>query len=579
MKYYDKLGLDFLATLRYNLQGDNTMRRNHLQRFFSSYGINHFTLDKPFQLALEYAGLESSYFNQLTELGEFVSTDLLEISDHIDRISKPHFQMWDIDGSRMDWVQLNPAHKNLLEKLLDFGIVHAVYSEGAPWQFHYAQGYLVADPGLYCTLTVTNQTAYALFKYGSPEIKQRFLAHYLDADSSKAWYGATFYTETHGGSDLGANRATAKRDGGRWQLTSQDKYFASNAGIADGALVTARPEGRPAGAKGIALFFVPAYKEDGSPNYFIRRLKDKLGTRAVPTGEVELASSEAYLIGTVEHGIYHALEVLTLARLANSIAAVGIARKSYLEALYYCQKRQAFGKKLIEHPLVQKDLLEMEVELEANLLLALKAIQKFNVHWNETPPYSSDYHYARLLAHLAKNMTAEMSAWVTRQAMELHGGLGFLDEFPVARWHREALITSIWEGTSNIQALDMLEVMAKKGAHKQLFSEIEKILATVEDEFLTKAVKERLNLITQELEDLVTLNTNESQYYAKDLLISLGELASAAFLLDAGESIAETNGDQRFRKVAEIYIRRHLIREKLPLNLLQNSDLIIYLDK
>jgi alkylation response protein AidB-like acyl-CoA dehydrogenase len=555
------------------------MQRNHLHRFFSSYGLNHFTVDKPFQLALEYVGLEPSYFNRLTELGEFVGNDLLEISDHVDRISKPRLQMWDMDGSRFDWVQLNPAHQNLLEKLLDFGVVRAVYSEGAPWQLHYAQGYLVADPGLYCTLTLTNQTAYALFKYGSEEIKQKFLSHYLDSDSSKAWYGATFYTETHGGSDLGANRATAKRDGSRWHVTSQDKYFASNAGIADGALVTARPEGNPAGAKGIALFFVPAYKDDGSPNYFIRRLKDKLGTRAVPTGEVELESSEAYLIGTLEHGIYHALEVLTLARLANSIAAVGVARKSYLEALYYCQKREAFGKKLIEHPLVQKDLLEMEVELEANLLLALKAIEKFNGHWQETPPYSGDYHYARLLAHLAKNMTAEMSAWVTRQAMELHGGLGFLEEFPIARWHREALITPIWEGTSNIQALDMLEVMAKKGAHKLLFSELEKILSTLEDGFLTEAVRERTNSITKEIEEVFSLKSTELQYHAKDLLISVGELASAAFLLDAGEKMAESKDDHRFRKVAEIYIRRHLLREKLPLSILQKSDSIIHLDQ
>ncbi len=555
------------------------MKRNYLHRFFSSYGINHFSIDRPFQLALEYAGLEPSYFDRLTELGKFVGTELLEISNYIDRVSKPRLQMWDIDGSRLDWVQLNPAHETLLEKLLDFGMVRAVYLEKAPWQFHYAQGYLVADPGLYCTLTLANQTAYALFKYGSQELQEKFLTHYLDSDSTRAWHGATFYTEIQGGSDLGANRAVATRKGNRWYISSQDKYFASNAGIADGALVTARAQGRPAGAKGLALFFVPACKDDGSPNYFIRRLKDKLGTRAVPTGEVELASSEAYLIGTLEQGIYHALEVLTLARLANSMAAVGIARKSYLEALYYCQKRETFGKKLIEHPLVQKDLLEMEVELEANLLLSLKAIQKFNEHWQETPPYSQEYHYARLLAHLAKNMTAEMSARVTRQAMELHGGLGFLEEFPVARWHREALITPIWEGTSNIQALDMLEVMAKKGAHNQLFAEIQHILSEAESGFLTNAVQERMKAIAKEIERLFSLKTIDSQYYAKELLTSMGELTSAALLLDAGKEMVESNGDHRFRKVADIYIRRHLLREKLPLSLLQNSDAIIHLDK
>ncbi|MFQ5709979.1 MAG: acyl-CoA dehydrogenase family protein [bacterium] len=555
------------------------MLHNHLNRVFSSYGLNHFTIDKPLQAALEYARLDSSYFKRLTAFGEYAGKDLLEITDYIDKVARPKLRMWDVQGTRLDWVQIDPAHKQALEKLLDFGIVRAVYAESAPFQFHYAMGYLLADPGLYCTLTLGNQTAYALYKYGDQELQQKYLTRYLEADSRQAWHGATFYTETQGGSDLGANRAVAKPAGKRWTIDSPDKYFASNAGIADGALVTARPEGGQAGTRGIALFFVPAFREDGSTNYCIRRLKDKLGTRAVPTGEVELIASEAYLIGSVEHGIYQALEVLIVARLANAMAALGVARKAYLEALHFTQKRQAFGKPVIEHPLVQKDLLEMEVEIEANLLLTLTAIEKFDGVWHEPPPYSDEFHYARFLAHIAKNMTAEMSARVTQQAMELHGGVGFLEDFPVARWHREALITPIWEGTSNIQALDMLEVMAKKNAHQRLFDEIHTFLPTAKKGWVKEALGTQLLKLEKETTRTLKLDATDAQYHAKALLVSLGELAATRHLLEAGDRLAADKGDHRFVRIVEFYALKHLTQELWPVSHVKASRTIILIDQ
>jgi alkylation response protein AidB-like acyl-CoA dehydrogenase len=554
------------------------MLRNHLPRFFSSYGLNHYTIDRPLQLTLEYTGLSSSTSERLEAFGDYVGGDLLEVCYEIDQVSHPRLRMWDIDGQRFDWVQISPAHRAALEKLRSLGIVNSVFTEDVPWQLHYAMGYLLADPGLYCTLILTVQTAYALFKYGDDALRERYLSRYLDPDPQTAWYGATFYTETHGGSDLGANRAVARRDGDRWLITTEDKYFASNAGIADGALVTARPEGGVAGPKGIVLYFVPAFREDGSANYTIRRLKEKLGTRAVPTGEVDLQDAEAYLIGELNHGIYTALEVLTLARLANSVAAVGIARKAYLEALQYAKKRTAFGKLLIEHPLVRKDLLEMEVELEANLLLAFKAVQVFNDHWREAPPYSEGYHYARLLAHLAKNMTAEMSAWVTRMAMELHGGIGFLEEFPVARWHREALITPIWEGTSNIQSLDMMEVMAKKGVHEPLFADIEEIASRTEDSPSRAALMQGLDSVRQRVAELFAMKPEAAQFYAKELLTEIGELTAVALLVDAGGHAAEKHGDHRFLRAAQVYAQRHLRGERLSLTLLEKAGRMIQID-
>jgi acyl-CoA dehydrogenase len=551
------------------------MSFNPLSRLFLSFGKNHFQIDQPLKAILKVCGLPETYFPQLSKLGKYVGDEFLELVDYIDKHSPPQLHMWDIHGERMDWIQLNPAHRELLVKLMQAGIIRNTYVENAPHQLHYAMGYLIADPGIFCTLTLTNQTAYALKKYGGEELQRKFFPHFVSDQPDDIWYGATFYTETQGGSDLGANRAVARKDGKIWRITSKDKYFSSNAGVANGALVTARPEGNPPGPKGLAIFFVPAIREDGSANYTIRRIKEKLGTRAVPTGEVEMEDSEAYLIGTPEQGIYIALEVLLLARLANSVAAMGIARKAYLEAYYYCQHRSAFGKNLIEHPLIKRDLLEMEVELEANLMVAFKAVEKFEQVKNIRPPYSQEYHYARFLAHIAKNMTADSSADITQQAMELFGGIGFLEDFPIARWHREALITPIWEGTSNIQALDLLEVIAKKNAHELFFAEINSLLDSIQPFPGWKILSDKFDALQKMLKELSSMTAESAQFYAKDLLTGLGEFAGSIYLVDAAINRLPKDEGTRALKIASIYIQRHLKKTRIPLELLEETDKLL----
>lgn len=151
------------------------------------------------------------------------------------------------------------------------------------WYRHYASIYLIADPGLACILTVTNQTAYALYKYGSDELKK--YVPQLIGEREPLMFGATWFTEIQGGSDLGANTTEAYYNGKNWVLNG-DKYFASNAGLTDLAITTARPRGTPPGTKGLELFLVPSINSSGKKNFIIRRLKLKSGTIVVPTGEV-----------------------------------------------------------------------------------------------------------------------------------------------------------------------------------------------------------------------------------------------------------------------------------------------------
>jgi alkylation response protein AidB-like acyl-CoA dehydrogenase len=476
----------------------------------------------------------------LIDFGAIAGGQAYEVAEHIDRGAAPILVMHDVDGHRIDRAQLSPAHADLLKRI---AYINRPPYEGGSWHQHFAYGYLLADPGLYCSLIVTNQTAYAIHKY--LPVQKQWLEPLL---SGKAW-GATWMTETHGGSDLGANKTLAKRVDGGWSLYGDDKYFASNAGLADVAIVTARPEGAPLGPKGIALFLVPRLNNGGQLNYRVRRFKAKSATRAVPSGEVEFDGAQAFLIGEAALGIYYTLENLTVSRLANAAGAMGLARKAHLEALYRAQARSAFGRPIVDHPLLRYDLTDLAVRTAAGLALLFHAVERFDRVWHETPPYSDQYHYARFLSHLTKNRTAEHGAAVTQLAMETFGGLGFLDDFGIARLHRESLVTLIWEGTSNIQSLDLLETMRKKNAHEDFLDEILPMLkragtpeAALAEETLEKALKQ-----------VVSLDADEAQWHSKDALRTLADAAQVALLYDLAEHAGE-----RYAKLAALYAQRFL---------------------
>lgn len=511
-----------------------------------AYGLNHWSEDRDLQVILShYWPSWREYAADLETFGALAGSDVYEGIYHIDHDAPPVLVMHDLDGRRVDRVRLSPVETQLLKAIAPMN--RAPY-EGGGWHHYYALGYLLADPGLYCVMTITGQTAYTIHKYAPSHAtwKEKLLAGEM--------FGATWMTENQGGSDLGANTTAARPDGEVWRLTG-DKYFASGAGLTDVALVTARPQGAPAGPKGLALFLVPRLNRAGELNYRVRRLKDKSATRAVPSGEVELDNSEAYLVDRAEEGIYYTLENLTVSRLANAVAGMGIAKKAHLEVMERVRRRHSFGRALQDHPLVRRDLVDMAVRLVGGTALAFHAVGAFQRAWHERPPYTPAYHYARFLSHLAKNRTADHAAEVTRLGMELFGGLGFLEEYAVARWHREALITPIWEGPSNIQALDLLETVQKKRAHEGFLSEFIPMLervGTTEAQWAREAIE-------KVFAGTVGLNPEELQWYAKHWVIQLADAAQVALLYQ----LAETGGE-RYSQLATLYAHRFLRGEEYP---------------
>lgn len=523
--------------------------QNRFSDIFLSYGVNYFTDDKPLQEAIK--NLEISGKASLSELGAYVSTNLVESLDFIDHYAKPVLQTWSIMGERIDYVRISPDHAHVLQRLQEYRVISGLEGKPADLMHHFLSGYLISDSGIFCTLTLTAQTAYILQKYGTEELKERFLKKFFLKENP--WYGATFYTEVHGGSDLGANRTIALEENGKTLLTGQDKYFASDSGIADAALVTARFSNSPSGAKGISLFLVPSHHEDGSPNYIIRRLKNKLGTVAVPTGEVEFDRSEAFQIGNQKNGIYLAMEALVISRIDDAIAAVGIARKALWEALLYTRKRTAFGRKLIDHPLMKRDLVELEVSMESALVLSLIASNAFNRVSMIEPPYNSEYQVARILGNIAKTLSAEVSAQVTRYSMEILGGIGFLEEFPMAKFHRDSIVTSIWEGTSNIQALEVMEVFLRHNGMGLMKDYLEERAGKITDRKFADDIRKHISSALDKIRGW--FESSNPEFYAKEALTNLGNLVAASEM----ELVGQNNPGGVFSKSSRLFFAKNIL--------------------
>jgi acyl-CoA dehydrogenase len=423
------------------------------------------------------------------------------ISGDIDRAGTPWLRMFDRDGQRVDEILYPREYQTILKRGYRAGVIWRALEEKSLIPT-YSLMHVISfhDPGVCCPYTVSLGTAVPLAKYGSAELQGRFLPQLLRKDDS-VWQGATWMTEIKGGSDLGAAVETSARSAGDgWRLTGE-KYFTSNAG-AELAVVAARPEGAARGVRGAALFLVPRVRGNGELNYFVRRLKDKIATRSVPTGEVELKESEGYLLGSADSGIYMILEVLNLSRVANSVVSVALAQRAMAGALSYAEKRRAFGKKILEHPLLLRQFEERMKGLRSAFALAWESVHLLNEVWMERSPYSERYQLFRLVAHLAKYWTAEFAVDTAKWAIEVHGGLGVLAEYGAERWLREAMILAIWEGTSHRQILDGMEVMERKRAHKLLFGRLEEHALSKEVEEMEAEVEQHLRLPVEEREAL-----------------------------------------------------------------------------
>jgi len=483
---------------------------------------------------------------------------------HTDREGQPRLIKYNRFGDEISEVWVNDGYKQTAEEVYQTGIAaypHKPIPElnrKGNYIYSYAQGYLLSqiEPGFYCPVTLTMAVALLIDHFADPTLKEKFLPHVLATGETELYEGATFLTEKQGGSDVGANETRAVRDGDRYRLYGL-KYFASNAGRCGVAAVLARMEGAPQGTKGLSLFLVPWRKEDGSLNGLsIRRLKDKLGVRAVPSAEVEFQGAEAYLVGDPSKGFYYMMEALNLSRICNAVASVGIMRRAYVEARAYAEKREAFGHKLTAYPLVQQTLVSMACRQEIQLYACFDMIALFDrVMSRLEEAQDEDKALLRLKIALLKIRTAQEAIDFAHQAIELHGGNGYIEDFVTPRLLRDAQVLTVWEGPENILCLEVLRLIKKFKVDEFFIDEVRAIMDRTPDQLahLLLPVEEAMQTLNAQLEQLKKADAFSETLLVKRITHLMTDIYLSAMALEAA-----WDGDSRKTVRAEIFINETL---------------------
>ncbi len=285
-------------------------------------------------------------------------------------------------------------------------------------------------------------------------------------------------------------------------------------------MVLARKEGAPVGSRGLTLFAVPWKNEDGSINNLrIRRLKDKLGVRAVPSAEVEFDGAKAYVIGDPNRGFYYMMEALNLSRICNMVASIGIMRRSYSEAKAYAERRDAFGKRLCEFPMVQKTLTELKQKLEAETAAIFELIQLYEKITNGEATKEEEA-LNRLLIAILKKESAEQAIAFAHEAIEMHGGNGYIEDFVTPRLLRDAQVLTVWEGTANILGLEVIRLVNKFSVHEIFIADLKERLDGMD---APELVKWREDLKVR-LEEFASDDRVTQELKAKSLAKEMAEL-------------------------------------------------------
>jgi hypothetical protein len=427
----------------------------------------------------------------------------------------------------------------------------------------YAANYLLdqADIGMGCALGTGGGMVKSLVAAHAPaDVRDHVLAKFASGE----WEGETaqLLTERAGGSDLGALETTATRRGDAWLLNGL-KWFASNC---DGQVfvVLAKPEGAPDSGRGVANFLVLRTRRDGSRNGIrIRRLKDKLGTRSVASGEVEFVDAEAFLLSgepsgqDVESGpadgkgLGRMMELTNAARLGIAMFALGNARRALVESLCYARQRRAFGDALLDKPLIRRKLAEMIVDVEAAQALVFDGTG----FANHRQPRAVRQ---RIAVPVSKLKVCRLGITMASDAIEIHGGNGYIETWPVARLLRDAQVNTIWEGPDNILCLDVRRGIERSRAHQPLLERLRDAVSVSDDDDTTRLVNRRIDDLEAAITAWVKLDGAVAEARLFPLTRFIGDVYAGALLSEQAAWERATRHTDRKALVARLYAARHL---------------------
>ena len=532
------------------------------ERYLGATGLNWWRCDPTLQFLMRYhlTGEELAWAEpHLDRMGALMGGPVAERADTTDK-NPPRLERYDRWGHDISQVVLPPTFlETRRDVLANSFTTPALRNEASSrgvrlTMLNAAHSYLLnqAEIGMTCAIGTGGDMVVNLVRAFAPaDVRDRVLEKF----ESGEWVGETVQslTERTGGSDLGELETTATPDGDAWRL-SGFKWFASNA---NGAawVVLAKPEGATDDVRGIATFLVLATRRDGSRNgIHIRRLKDKLGTKAVASGEVEFVDAEAFLLsgkgaggsGPADgKGLARMMEMTNGARLGIAMMGLGCARRALVEAMCYARDRQAFGKALAEQPLMQRKLAELIVEIEAAQALVFDGYDPA--------------HRLRIGAPLIKLRAARLGITAASDAIEVHGGNGYVENWPVARILRDAQVNTIWEGPDNILCLDVRRGIEREQADVAFVDRLRAALERApEGDATTGLVAQRVDQLAGAIERWKGLERTAAEARLFPLAQFMADVYAGALLLELAGFEQRALGTDRKALIARLYARDHL---------------------
>ncbi|MDT4896871.1 MAG: acyl-CoA dehydrogenase [Acidobacteriota bacterium] len=496
----------------------------------------------------------------LMEMGRLAGGDLYRMQ-LADRLNEPVLTQWDAWGNRIDHIELTHLWRVAERIAAEHGLVATAYERkhGSLSRVHQCALAFLFTPStdIYsCPLAMSDGAARTLLGSGNQQLIERAVPHLLTRSAEEFWTSGQWMTELTGGSDVGLSETIARQDNeGVWRLYGR-KWFTS-ATTSQMALTLARPEGNAQGGQGLALFYVELRDEDGNlRNIQINRLKDKLGTRKVPTAELTLDGTPATLVQGTTGGIRNIAPMLNITRLWNGISAVSLMRRSLALALDYARKRVAFGATLFEKPLHLDTLASLQAETEAAFHLAFYVAELTGR--DETNEISEEQSsLLRLLTPLMKLTTGKQAVSVAGEAIEACGGAGYVEDTGLPLLLRDSQVLPIWEGTTNVLSLDALRALGSDGgAFRALKAEVSRLVNVVREDSLAHAA----HLAQQALEHAeswLSSAKKEGQAAletgARRFAMTLGRTMELALLLNHAQWSLDREMDKRAMVAARLF--------------------------
>ena len=417
-------------------------------------GMNFYRADEALQDLLRIYLPEKLFEHiapHLDRLGELAGGRLDECARLADRHG-PVLHHRDRFGADRQWIEYHPAYRELESVAFgEFGIHAMSHRKGIlgwpdtyPAVAKHAFTFLFnqTEFGMGCPINVTDGAARLLSRFGDDALKAKYLDGLTQTDMTRLTQGGQFMTEKEGGSD-----------GAHWRLTGE-KWFCSNAD-AEMVMLLARPQGAVGGTQGVGLFLMPRRLDDGSPNHYrIVRLKDKLGTRSMASGEIKLEGAIAYAVGRLDRGFVQMAEMVNWSRLSNGVKSAALMRRAHHDANTVAQNRIVFGERIVEMPLARRQLMKIMLATEQAISMSFQTADALDRAEAGSQDAAA---LLRVLTPTLKYRATRDARKVCGDALEMRGGVGYIEEFVTARLLRDAHLGSIWEGTGNIVALDALK--------------------------------------------------------------------------------------------------------------------------